>query len=432
MPSLTGRVNQSISLITCGPLSLVLVATLALIISGCGPDEETRQGTLGTGALSDAEEPADIPQDSTPNQDVGEDKKWPIQRVLNHLNPLRETGEMSELRESALLTLAAQNHADYLLAHPESFAPGQDPHLQSPDSPLFTGLKVQQRVEAVGYEGKSLGENIARRATAESALQSWLETLYSRLPLMDPALEEIGIGEAGSIHERVYVLVAGTTADEASVDLSIRTYPPSGADEIMADWNGNELPQPKPPPDGYPSGPVISLHTGDTPFDGMSGILRNSDGQTVPCTAFSLANDPNLPAGVAAIIPHQPLTPDSLYFVSWNGSISGTAFDTDHSFRTAPSSCRPTMHDCGHGRACYIQQGEDTCLWVGPLGEGDTCLYINDCAQGMGCYGLNNTQLCRRYCPVEGTKNCDTICSGQYSVLDDDANTGFCWNMSKE
>ena len=218
---------------------------------------------------------------------------------------------MSELRESALLTLAAQNHADYLLAHPESLAPGQDPHLQSPDSPLFTGLKVQQRVEAVGYEGKSLGENIARRATAESALQSWLETLYSRLPLMDPALEEIGIGEAGSIHERVYVLVAGTMADEAPVELSIRTYPPNGTDEIMADWNGNELPQPKPPPDGYPSGPVISIHTGDTPFDGISGILRNSDGQTVPCTAFSLANDPNLPAGVAAIIPHQPLTPDS-------------------------------------------------------------------------------------------------------------------------
>ena len=398
---------------------------------GCGPDDQTRQGNLIKGVPSDATAGLDVDLDVL-HKDFRDDDVDPSTHAVEHLNKWRGLSGQPEVRENSLLKIAAQNHADYLAAHPEALSPGADPHLESPDSPLFTGLKVQQRVEAVGYDGKSLGENIARRATSEAALQSWLETLYSRLPLMDTSLEEIGVGEAGPLHDRVYVLVAGTQAGLTTNTTTIRTFPPDGAEDIMPQWNGNELPQPKPPPDGYPSGPVISLHTGEIPFDGVAATLRNPAGQKVSSTSFTVANDPNLLPGVAAIIAHEPLLPNAPYSVSWTGSINGDEFTIDHSFHTASNTCQPTEQDCGHGRACYIQQGKDTCLWVGPLSEGEPCLFINDCSSGLGCYGLDNTQLCRRYCVLDGPSNCDTTCSGQYSVLDDEANTGFCWNLSKD
>jgi len=391
----------------------------------CGPDESTQQGSLLTGETQDVVSSIeDVDKDQTTHS------REPT--VIDYLNTLRTGNNLPEILQDPLLTLAAQNHADYLFAHPEGLKPGQDPHLEDPEEALFTGIKVQQRVEYVGYEGKSLGENIALRPTAEAALQSWLETLYSRLPLMDLALEEIGLGQAGPLHERVFVLVAGTQSEPLTNDTSMRVYPAAGSQNITTNWSGNELPQPTPPPAGYPSGPVISLHTAGTPFDGVAGVLRSPEGQKVPCSGFTIETDPNLPQGVAAIIPHEPLEADSLYSVTWKGSISGTAFSKEHAFETGGNNCEPVSQDCGHGRACYIQQGKDICLWVGPLEEGEECLYINDCSRGFGCYGLGNSQLCRRYCALNGPINCQEVCSGQYSVLDDEANTGFCWNVTKD
>ena len=423
MPLIEWRVNPVITLTSSILRTLAALVILTWSTSACGPDDPTKAGSL-------------LSQDST--NDAGSTSDTQVEDVstertaTDYLNQLRVSAGQPPLAVDPLLTLAAQNHADYLLAHPEGLGPGKDPHLEDSNSPLFTGIKVQQRITYVGYTGKSLGENIASRPTSEAALQSWLETLYSRLPLMDPLMEDIGIGQAGSIYERIFVLVAGTRFKSPPETLLFRLFPAPDSTNVDTSWSGNELPQPKAPPQGYPSGPVLTLHAPDIPFDGVDGILRGPDGKKVLCSKLTQEIDPNLPVNVAALIPHEPLENEGLYSLSWQGSANGTQFSIDSSFRTRRVGCDPSGQDCGYGRACYIQQGESICLWVGPLGEGDDCLYMNDCSRGSGCYGIDDAQVCRRYCPIVGQANCDEVCEGSYSALDDKANTGFCWNENKE
>jgi uncharacterized protein YkwD len=423
MPPIEWRVNLGITLSSSFCRTLTALAMVTWSTSACGPNDPTKAGSLlSKDSLTDAGSTLD-----TQLKEVFTERS-----VTDYLNQFRSDAGQVPLTVDPLLTLAAQNHANYLLAHPKALEPGQDPHVEDTESPLFTGLKVQQRIEYVGYSGKSLGENIASRPTSEAALQSWLETLYSRLPLMDPLLEDIGIGQAGSLYERIFVLVAGTRFKSPRDTLRFRVYPDPDATNIAASWSGNELPQPKAPPLGYPSGPVLTLHAPDIPFDGVDGILRDPDGKKIPCSKLTRETDPKLPVGVAALIPHGPLESEGHYSISWVGSANGTQFSIDSSFHTRRVGCDPSEQDCGYGRACYIQQGKSSCLWVGPFGEGDDCLYMNDCSRGLGCYGIGDSQVCRRYCPIVAKVNCDEVCSGPYSTLDDQANTGFCWNENKE
>ena len=411
--------------------------------AACGPQEVAQVGNLIDAKASDTNAEQDVGWETlseldagVPDGDIEPLPRTPTERVLEHLNELRVTTGQPALRENPLLTQAAQNHAAYLLAHPEGLEAGQDPHLESPDSPLFTGLKVQQRVESLGYEGRSLGENIALRSTVESALQSWLETLYSRLPLMDLALDEVGLGVAGANDERVFVLVAGSLADPSAPkpisSKAMQVFPSEGLKKVRVEWNGNELPQPSAPPLGYPSGPVISLHSAEVPFEEVAGVLEDETGKTLEVTSFSLASDSNLPPGVAAIIPHAPLAPNSTFNIRWSGTQSGTPFEKTHSFTTGPVVCNAIGQDCGYGRACYVQQGKGVCLWAGSGTENEFCQYVNDCASGFGCYGIHDEQRCRRYCAMSGAQNCDQVCLDQYSALDDQGDTGFCWSLNKE
>lgn len=333
----------------------------------------------------------------------------------------------AEVIEHNLLTLAAQNHADYLWSHWEELQKGADPHLETPDDVASTGETLAARLAFVGYQGKSLGENIAFRPTFEAAVQSWLESLYSRLPLLDPRMTHVGVGKAGPPGERVFVVILGRDPQSAMADATLQLFPADGSFWVQTSWNGNELPQPSAPPGGYPSGPVLSLHVGEQVLENIEATLQGPEGATVPASLFHQGNDSNLTGNIAALIPDQPLVPKTTYTLHWSANVAGSPLSIASTFDTANTSCSALAQNCGYGRACYIQGGQAACLWVGALESGASCAFMNDCSRGGGCYGVDDTPRCRSYCGGSGVLACEVQCTGGTTTLDDSDATRFCW-----
>ncbi len=68
------------------------------------------------------------------------------------------------------------------------------------------GHNVVERVEAVGYKWKAVGENLGiGQSDVKEALKDWIESESHCKMLMDPKFEEIGLGR----YQKIWVLHLG-------------------------------------------------------------------------------------------------------------------------------------------------------------------------------------------------------------------------------
>lgn len=139
-------------------------------------------------------------RETTPVADLAANRK----KLLEQLNAFRrKEGLHGRLASSSTLDRIAQKHADDMLAR------GYFAH-QSPD-----GKTVRERAQREGYRWRALGENLADGQTRiEQLLANWKDSPPHRAVLLDPAMEEIGLGMARGRDGRgqlriVWVLVAG-------------------------------------------------------------------------------------------------------------------------------------------------------------------------------------------------------------------------------
>ena len=339
------------------------------------------------------------------------------QRALLHLKPVAA---------SPLLTRVAQDHADYLAVNGAETDQTGELHHQNPQLPGFTGVTLQDRLTAVGYGGLAIGENVAFRPSREAALQSWMESLYARLPMVRPEATEVGFGVAGSGANRIHVLVIGSGETATSASEKTVHYPAEEQRHVAREWSGKELPQPEAPPLGYPSGPIISLHLGAGEVQTVTANLTRAPGSPVLIRVLTSQDDPFLEPRDVALIPHQPLDSGHTYEVSLSGTHTEGAFAVSWRFTTMNATCDPVTQDCGAGRACYIQSGAPLCLWVGSEPPGRSCDFMNICDRGSGCYGLGGVARCRPYCERDGGTNCGTLCPDGFTPIEN-TDFGFCW-----
>ena len=223
----------------------------------------------------------------------------------------------------------------------------------------------------------------------------------------------------------------GVGALAPSAELGLVGYPAPGASEVPASWDGLEVPKPPPPPEGYPSGPVITLQaesevleidraaiTPDGTDEGEPG------GEPLPATLLTHPVDPALEPSAAALIPHAPLAPLRTYLVTFAGRRGSEPFEVSWTFTTRATSCDPLAQDCGVGQGCYVVHGEAECRWAGLLGLDERCRFIDACAPGLACRGSR----CRPYCDAseasDPEQDCATHCPFGVAGLPkyDDAN----------
>lgn len=249
----TGCSSDSCALFgTCGGVD---VATLF----------DTAQGDPGPGTpeMPLVEVPVDpnqghFPPDATPQQIA----------ALKALNQYRVASGLGPVDEHEALNAAAQSHAEFIVTHCQDYKnEGLSVHKQNPDWDGFTGTNAWNRTAHFGYQSNGVAEVIGFVNNPEKAVDGWMGTLYHRLPLLDPATIEVGYGNSGigggtctyPLYKKADVMDLSYGFVEQDV---VVVYPPDGAVDVPPAFDGYESPQPPKPPDGYPSGTIITVQFG--------------------------------------------------------------------------------------------------------------------------------------------------------------------------
>lgn len=127
------------------------------------------------------------------------------ERVIDLTNEQRRRYGLTELEEASALTWAAQAHAS------DQIRRGYFDHT-TPE-----GVTVATRVRRAGYDGRGGWENLysgwgGRTGTPEAAVRSWMNSPGHRANILDPRVEEIGVGIAvDKSGKAVYVQNFGDT-----------------------------------------------------------------------------------------------------------------------------------------------------------------------------------------------------------------------------
>jgi hypothetical protein len=354
---------------------------------------------------------------------------------VDHVNAARIELGLPLLRRDDSLSRAAAAHASVIVDNPDHFAdPANSPHRETPDLDGFTGETLRLRLGVAGFDGRAISEVIGQHRTSVASSQAWLESLYHRLPLLHPRASLIGYAAADRRMTRADVAVIGASPSDRGDDASaagdalasrgwglpptndplgprVAVYPAPGASGVTASWDGNEVPQPEPPPAGYPSGTVVTLQTDGRPLRLISGTVTGVlEGSALALSEFSAATDPVMPPTRVAVSPHRPLDQETAYEVEIVAVVAGELAVWRWTFVTGGLACDPAAQDCGPGRGCFVIDGMARCLWAGQAEIGDYCHYVNDCAAGGLCAGDVCRPLCDADAPAGSPRSCAARC----------------------
>lgn len=346
--------------------------------------------------------------------------------LLEYINGARMIAGLPPVALQQNLREAAQSHAAFLVAHRDTYAQrGLSAHVEPSHLPGFVGESFVDRVAFFGYIGHAYAEVVAFKPSSVAAGRSWIESLYHRLPMLHPSVDDVGYGQASDDVGYANVLEMGVSAEP---DLSLRLvrWPVAGAEEVPMAWDGKEVPQPQSPPAGYPSGPVITLQvtgatlTVDTATVSLAGV-------DLPSTVLTWPADPHMSPDAIAVIPHAPLAPLTTYQIEITGTLDGEPFVDGWDFTTRGDGCDPAAQDCGPGQACYVVDGAPRCLWAGTLGVDAECTHTNECAPGLSCFASR----CRPLCAAAGEgvapeESCEYACLAETFPLDAGGQWALC------
>jgi len=249
----------------------------------------------------------------------------PFRSALTYLDEIRRTALDGQAAEVESLTLepelseAAALHARYLDLNPEQKSVWPDVHEEFSDRPGFT-----PRGSLAGSRSV-----ISFASDPIEAIDSWMGTVYHRLPLLDPGLFAVGFGVA----EGVVVLDAGSLVLAPWKDHAV-FWPPPGATDVPVAFQ-SEIPTPLPGVDlatlGYPI--TAQIHRVE-PENALTLTLQLYAGDSV-VDAYRISpeaplNLEHVPPDAWALVPKQPLAAGARYTVraAWEGKEKVWSFTT--------------------------------------------------------------------------------------------------------
>jgi hypothetical protein len=149
---------------------------------------------------------------------------------------------------------SAQNHCDYYATNNNTTCEAASAHDEISGCPLFTGVSPGDRIRAAGYTGRGWAEVMAFRNDPVRAVQTFVDSVYHRIPILSPWYRDIGYGNATACDT---IDLSAGTATAATVTA---VYPYPGQTGVPLSFDGSrEGPTPPAPPSGWPSGYPITL-----------------------------------------------------------------------------------------------------------------------------------------------------------------------------
>jgi hypothetical protein len=199
----------------------------------------------------------------------------------------------------------------------------------------YTGADVQSREVAAGYPQSLAYTEVATTFGNDptDALPNWIDTVFHRIPLLDPWTTDMGYGGATGCD--AIDIGRGTSTVPTS---TITSYPYDGQTGVPPSWNGLEGPEPPAPSGGFPSSYPVSIYA-----QGLSVTqhVLTKDGDSTPITHVWLdKSSSQLQSGLqgyfldTAFLYGAPFAANTKYHVKVAGTYSGGTLDKEWSFTT--------------------------------------------------------------------------------------------------
>lgn len=284
----------------------------------------------------------------------------PQKAAFDALNKLRIGGGFGALQQSTLIDQAAKSHADYVIANyftngipldniltvlPDGAITG---HTESLGGIGFTGFRIADRLSAVGYVpvrsseviGYSVGISPNKDPDVTTCLAGQINSVFHRAAVLDTMLLDVGFGfsnnatTSNGFNTKACVIDFGrTTPVTVLPPTSVGIYPFNGQKNTPVEMV-SEFPDPV-PTSPIKGGPVsIHVPTGNTLFV-KSFELRDANAQLVLSKVLTRNDSSYLGPNSAFIVPLGALKANSVYFVTFTGSVNtGIPITKDWSFTT--------------------------------------------------------------------------------------------------
>jgi uncharacterized protein YkwD len=264
--------------------------------------------------------------------------------ALNAVNALRVAAGAACLTLNLQIVQAATAHCTYYQTNNKSNPMcTSDPHAEVMGCTGFTGANPLDRMRAAGFTSNGGSEVMAFVNSPERSVQTWVDSVWHRIPILDPATTVMGYGAAGT-PDNCDTIDFGPSAKTPAT--TVLVYPYDGQTGVTTSFNGQyEGPMPPAPSTGWPSSnpitlfaqkPMITEHVltvdGTTDaidhvfLDASSSMLDASDQQFLRNSVFLYAN--------------KPFMPMTKYHVKISGTYAGGMLMKEWSFTT--SAAAPT------------------------------------------------------------------------------------------
>jgi hypothetical protein len=116
-----------------------------------------------------------------------------------------------------------------------------------------------ERLRLAGYGGQARFEVMAYVGDGRTSVRLWLDSVWHRLPILSPEVEQAGYGASRSGPLRCDTIDFGMGAGRTPAWQTV-VYPYDGQVGVPRSFAGREVPEPPRPPGGWPSGYPITLY----------------------------------------------------------------------------------------------------------------------------------------------------------------------------
>ncbi|MDB5745754.1 MAG: hypothetical protein JWP72_602 [Massilia sp.] len=245
---------------------------------------------------------------------------------------------MATLERNAVIDNAAQGHSEYQRVN------NTITHEQTSGRPGFTGATLADRLRTAGYvfntnNSRAFGEVISatNNGSGQYMAEELITAIYHRFVIFEPVFKEIGTGAATTGTGYNYFTANFTANNGYGTGLprgQVAVWPFSGQTAVPRHFFSNTE-QPDPVPDQDEVGYPISVHANiDVTIQVTSFTVRPRGGADMRVRLLTHANDTHTGQSSAAIVPLARLAANTVYDVSFAGTVGGTAVSRTWSFTT--------------------------------------------------------------------------------------------------
>lgn len=264
--------------------------------------------------------------------------------ALNTVNTLRAAAGAPCVTLDLNIGKAASAHCAYYALNKDT-APECtiNPHYEVAGCPGYTGSTPSERMRAAGFASSGGGgEVMAFLDNPARAVQTWVDSVWHRIPILDTATTVMGYGSA----EGCDTVDFGPNRRREA--LSLVAYPYAGQIGVTTAFDGRyEGPMPPMPTTGWPSANPISLY-GQQLLVTEHQLFVDGDDTPLehtwldPTSPILPADQQSLLRNVVFMYANQPYLPNTTYRVKIAGTYAGGDLLREWTFTTgAPRRTRP-------------------------------------------------------------------------------------------